>query len=343
MEVIYIQSETAYSEVSPPRYPLISIIVPTRNRKELIKCLESLPRVKYPKNCIELIVVEGKNPSEQRNFGAQSAKGTILYFIDDDSELDPRALCNLANAFEDYPKVAGIGGPAVGKSESSVFQRSVAMALGSLFGFGPLRFRYYPSGFPHICSEDKLILANLAVRRECFQRSSGFDVRLYPNEENEFIRRQQSSGMKFLYHPSVIVRRPAQKKISELACQMFRYGRSRIKHLRIRNHPIHIFMYGPLVLALSCFVFPALLFTVNGSSFENRLGQPSLVGFYMVWLVYSGLVGCVSLYSGLSSKSHRILITLWHIVIYPTIHLSYGFGMVASVIFSYRWHSKKNQ
>ncbi len=92
------------------KYPLASIVIPTYNsEKTLDKCLESIKNQTY-KN-VEVIVVDkssedntakiakvytdkvfvinAKERSEQRNFGAKKANGKYLLFIDSDMILTP--------------------------------------------------------------------------------------------------------------------------------------------------------------------------------------------------------------------------------------------------------------
>ena len=143
---------------------MVVFIVPVRNFETPPVCLNSISQLKYPPEKLEVILVAGTQPSEQRNRGMAVAKGDLLYFLDDDSSPDSRALLYLVNAFEDFPNVSGIGGPSIGDDKGSDFQRCVAAAMSSTFGFGPLRFRYLPQGCPRIVGEDELILANFAIR-----------------------------------------------------------------------------------------------------------------------------------------------------------------------------------
>ena len=105
--------------------PLVSVVIPTFNSEKFLEtCLHSVRKQTYPN--IEVIVVDnyssdktteiaqkygkillkGPERSSQRNFGAQSACGDYLFFIDSDMELTPEvvddcmkaAVCSHANA-----------------------------------------------------------------------------------------------------------------------------------------------------------------------------------------------------------------------------------------------------
>jgi glycosyltransferase involved in cell wall biosynthesis len=104
---------------------VVSIVVPTKNSEGTIDmCLRSIREQTYPN--IEIIVVDnyssdktneiarkhgkvllkGPERSSQRNFGAKSACGDYLFFVDSDMELTPKvvedcvkaSICSHANA-----------------------------------------------------------------------------------------------------------------------------------------------------------------------------------------------------------------------------------------------------
>src|SRR5262245_36973867 len=95
--------------------PLVSVIVPTRNRlKSLRRCLDALAHQRLPRTDFEVIVVDDggterieevtssfqdrmsvvlqrqtrSGPGQARNFGAIHARGRWLAFTDDDCEPD---------------------------------------------------------------------------------------------------------------------------------------------------------------------------------------------------------------------------------------------------------------
>jgi len=73
-------------------YPLISVIIPTRN-KGVPRSMKSLKAQTYPN--IEIIVsrdLKRRGANWARNRGRKRARGKYLYFLDDDIELEPECL-----------------------------------------------------------------------------------------------------------------------------------------------------------------------------------------------------------------------------------------------------------
>ena len=53
-----------------------------------MEILNSIKELNYPKSDFRVIVVRGKNPSENRNKGTSNSSGEIIVFLDDDAVLD---------------------------------------------------------------------------------------------------------------------------------------------------------------------------------------------------------------------------------------------------------------
>lgn len=119
--------------------PLISIIVPTRNRGKLLieRAIKSAVNQAYEN--FEIIVVDdgsrdsteellkpyiksgkvkyffrdGQGVSAARNLGVKNSKGGIIVFLDDDDELLPNGLKVVAEAFNSLPQNVGYIAPAI--------------------------------------------------------------------------------------------------------------------------------------------------------------------------------------------------------------------------------------
>jgi GT2 family glycosyltransferase len=120
--------------------PLVSIVIPTHNRKKkIVRLLNSILNSTYDLNRIEITVVddastdgtyqkinkdftslnlrlihcnEEKLTAECRNIGLDNSEGKYVFFIDDDAILDPTTICLLVN-FMEKNETVGISGPII--------------------------------------------------------------------------------------------------------------------------------------------------------------------------------------------------------------------------------------
>ena len=118
------------------KLPLVSVIIPTYNRKEkLIRLINSIKRSNYPQKRIEIIIVDDASTdsttkivkqlfpevkiitntnnllvSKCRNIGIKNSKGDYLFLVDDDNILDKNTVRNLLVTF-DAPTRIGLVGP----------------------------------------------------------------------------------------------------------------------------------------------------------------------------------------------------------------------------------------
>ena len=117
------------------RNPTVSIIIPTYNRKrELIRLVKSIKQSSYPKENMEIIVVDDsstdgthyaikrkfpdvrvvrntkrKLTSGARNVGIKCSKGDYLFLVDHDNVIDKKTITELVNFMESNKNVGLVG------------------------------------------------------------------------------------------------------------------------------------------------------------------------------------------------------------------------------------------
>lgn len=168
--------------------PRVSIIIPIPPHMEYPRALDALSHLDYPKECYEIILARGSQPSRQRNMAASAAEGALLLFLDDDSLADPALLRNILKYFGERG-VACVGGPNIEFDETGTIGIAINCVLASLFGDIRGCKRFAPRGKARSVGEDGLILCNMSVPKGLFQAAGGFPEQLYPNEENAFFAR----------------------------------------------------------------------------------------------------------------------------------------------------------
>lgn len=133
------------------------------------------PRIKVGSNT-------GKGPSQARNFGATIASGTVLAFCDADDIWLPTKLAELALTFAD-PQIDGAYG------QIGFFQKNPADAkVFSAVPDGDLTIETLLGENP-VCT-----MSNIALRRDMFLRTGGFDISMVHNEDLEWLIRLVGSG-----------------------------------------------------------------------------------------------------------------------------------------------------
>ncbi len=289
----------------------VSIIIPIRPGLTP-QALGGVQRLVWPAGQLELLVAEGENPSRQRNQAVAQASGEIVYFLDDDSLVDPDCLQRLDEHFRD-PTVVAVGGPSCTPTTDSLLQRAIGQVLGTVLGAGGVRNRYRAVGAVRETNERELILCNLAVRTSSFLACGGLDERLYPNEENEFLDRLQAGGGRLLHDPQLAVVRSQRPTLAAFARQMFRYGRGRARQTRLAGVS-GLMPFVPLAFILYLVTIPLIV---------APLWRLPLAGYALACLL-CGLKAAVAS----REPGFALLVPL----LFPLLHLANGVGLAAGFL-----------
>ncbi|MCS7091293.1 MAG: glycosyltransferase [Verrucomicrobiota bacterium] len=213
-------------------WPTFSVIIAARPEQAIIRSLQAVEQLEYPRDRLEVLVVRGRHPSMQRNTALRQASGELVYFLDDDAEPLPTNLQRAAAWFFKDPKLEAVGGPNLCPTDAPELEQVFALVLRSWLAFGPSRARYAPIGPPRLTSEKALILCNLAARRQTLLELGGFDERLYPNEENALLDAIQRRGGRLWYDPELVVYRRPRPDVRAFTRMLLTYGRGRAEQFR---------------------------------------------------------------------------------------------------------------
>lgn len=222
--------------------PGVSIIIPVRNRpQDLDRCLKSLAEVDYPRECLEVIVVDdgsGDNTPEvarhypvilmrnsvqqgasfSRNRGAEQARGELLCFLDSDCTVEPGWLRELVYAFEDSRVSAG-GGEVLSQLSHTRLDRYEQVKSSLHMGFQACDsengnpFFYLPS-------------CNFAVRRDAFKGIGGFKEEMTVGEDVDLCWRLIDRGGVIAYRPRAKVFHRHRNRVTAFSRRRFQYGTS---------------------------------------------------------------------------------------------------------------------
>jgi glycosyltransferase involved in cell wall biosynthesis len=182
----------------------VSVIIPTLNEEKMIgKCLESLAESRYPLDGFEVILVDngstdhtleiaqsfssrlrltilerrGVNISGLRNFGAATAKGDVLAFVDADCSV-PANWIEKAILHLDSEQAGVIGGDYEIPNDSSWVARVwFEVAFGAKDG----EVTFVPSG-------------NMLMKSSTFRQIGGFNETIKTSEDCELCFRAREAG-----------------------------------------------------------------------------------------------------------------------------------------------------
>jgi len=289
--------------------PIITVVIPTHRPDKLDRLLDSIRDTDYPKNNLEVLVVEGNNPSKQRNDAIRISNGDIVYFLDDDVTIE-RDLFRRAAEYYTDDSVTGVGGPNINPTTSSYLQKCFSYIMESFFGSATMRYRYRPIKPISKASEKHLILCNLSIRKNVLEKENAFNESLYPNEENELIDRLTFRGYRFVYDPEVRAYHERRNTIRKFSQQIFNHGRGRMGQILIQNSPISLLFFLPSLFTLYLLYVP---FSHN-----------TLYLIPLVVYIIADLVSSISI--AIAKKDLKLILILP--LLYPIEHISYSMGFI---------------
>lgn len=218
--------------------PFISIIIPTYNRPQpLAACLQSLARLAYPPERLEIIVINdggvtrpevdnrpgvievtqpNAGPAAARNNGAAQARGDFLAFLDDDCQPDPSWLACLAAQLEKTPDVL-VGGRTLNALPQNAYATASQLLVDYLYA-------YYNQGEdgPRFFTSN-----NFALAAPLFAALGGFDTTfpLAAGEDRDFCDRWRQAGHGMVYVPEAVVYHAHDLQLRSFWRQHLGYGR----------------------------------------------------------------------------------------------------------------------
>ena len=299
------------------RFPFISIVVPYGAGRGYQTVLQSIRLMDYPRDRMELIVIEGQLPARQRNMGIAKAKGEFIFFFDDDVTHYPDIIKRMLKFYDD-PAVAIVGGPNLTPPSDSFLQKCFGCVMSSYFATASMSARYKPKGGIRTTNEKELILCNLSGRAAVLKEHQ-LNEHLYPAEENEWFNRIRNAGYKLIYDPESISFHSRRPTIIKFIKQNFGYGRGRMEMFLIQPSAFELLFLVPSFFALYLLSLPCVLHV------------PSLALDFKAAVLVPGLLYCffdvaASIIAGIKGRNFPAIAVLPFL--FPLAHIPYGFGMI---------------
>jgi glycosyltransferase involved in cell wall biosynthesis len=327
--------------------PLVSVIVPCRNEQGWIRaCLESILGNDYPKERLEVLIVDGMSDDSTRDIVAEfAAREPLVRLVDNPKRITPAAL-NLGilagrgavvlrmDAHVEYPvnyisslveSLGTSGADNVGgvcqtrPANETAMARAIAVGLSHPLGVGNSHFRIgakeprWVDTVPFGC-----------YRREVFERIGLFDEELVRNQDDELNLRLIRRGGRILLLPQIVCQYYARDSLRKLWRMYYQYGY--FKPLVVRK--------VKAVMTVRQLVPPAFVLVLLAGGLLAPWSRLAAAGLALVVVLYLSVIAISAVRV---ATRHGLRAALAMFLVFPAMHLSYGLGYLRGLgVFVFR-------
>ncbi len=207
--------------------PLVTIIIPCRNEEKFIgKCLDSLIKQNYPKEKLEILVVDGMSEDKTReviksynqkhpfiklfenpkkvspfalNIGLRNMKGEVMMHMGAHAVYEPDYVAKSVNYLREYD-ADNVGGMLITKPAANTLKaKSIALVLSNKFGTGNSYFR---TGSEKPRFVDTVFGG--CYKKEVFKKIGLYNEGLARSQDMELNMRLKKAGGKILLAPDIV-------------------------------------------------------------------------------------------------------------------------------------------
>ena len=328
--------------VQVSEYPSLSIIIPVLNMGRTVRStLESLMRLDYPRENLEIIVVdgksrdntrkiveeypvrlvdqEGKGLNAARNTGIKYSSGEILAYTDGDCVVPRDWAKKIVENFRD-PFIGFVGGTMDGYDRTSILSNYVDESLfQSKPGFRirieatDLKLMQFPAG------------ANMAFRRKALARVKFFDENItYGFDDLQPVEAMGFKGFRIVLDPEVNILHQHRSTLPELLKQHFNYGRGGSLLIIHKRASILASWYAAYLISTLA------LMTVLGFLLYIGVKISHPMPFNLAW----GILGIYWAFNTLYYLPIGIHSgKLWKILVYPALDILRGFAFTSGGLY----------
>lgn len=322
--------------------PKVSIVIPCREEAQSIEeCLSSLIANTYPKDRLEILVVDGLSEDGTRtivqnyaydyafirlldnpkkitpaalNIGIANATGELIMRMDAHCTCPPNYISRLVRWLK-KTDADNVGGVCITVPTTlTLMTEAIALALSHPFGVGNAYFRIgakeprWVDTVPFGC-----------YRREVFDRIGLFDEELVRNQDDEFNLRLIKRGGRILLVPEIVSHYYARDTLLKLWRMYYQYGYFKPLVARKIGGVLTVRQVVPATFLLSLLGagLVAPWFPVMGKI------MGAIVAVYTV-----ADIG----FSALAAFNRGVKCGLALCVVFPVLHLSYGMGFMMGIL-----------
>ena len=319
---------------------MLSVIVPIyQEEKYISKCIDSMLSQDYPKDNLEIILVDGMSKDRTReivatytakypfirmidnperiapcamNRGIKEAKGDVIMRLDAHVYYPKNYFSLLVEKLNELPGAENVGALCnTLPVNDSITAQSIAAVLSSSFGMGNSHFRV---GADKEMEVDTVPFG--CFHRSIFDKVGLYDEELVRNQDDELNARIIKAGGKIYLIPQLVCEYYARDTAKKVYKMFYQYGVFKPLVNKKLGSPATVRQFFPLFFVLGLLVGPVVC-----------LFLPVLWWVYfaviMLWFILS------TSFSLKDSKNlKRILTQNW---IYFVVHFGYGWGYIVGI------------
>lgn len=319
---------------------MLSVIVPIyQEEKYISKCIDSMLSQDYPKDDLEIILVDGMSKDRTReivatytakypfirmidnpdriapcamNRGIKEAKGDVIIRLDAHVFYPKNYFSLLVEKLNELPGAENVGALCdTLPVNDSITAQSIAAVLSSSFGMGNSHFRV---GADKEMEVDTVPFG--CFHRSIFDKVGLYDEELVRNQDDELNARIIKAGGKIYLIPQLVCEYYARDTAKKVYKMFYQYGVFKPLVNKKLGSPATVRQFFPLFFVLGLLVGPVVC-----------LFLPVLWWAYfaviMLWFI---LATSFSLKDSKNLK--RILTQNW---IYFVVHFGYGWGYIVGI------------
>jgi glycosyltransferase involved in cell wall biosynthesis len=227
--------------------PFVTVVVPCRNEENhIVRCLQSIVANDYPKEKMEILVLDGKSEDRTReiverysrrhpiirlienpekhipaamNLGIQNARGETIVKMDAHSTFQ-REHISLCVAYQEKYGAENVGGVCkMSPGADTATARAIVLGLGSRFGSGNANVKV---GVAKPTWSDTAAFG--CFKKELFEKIGMYDEKLLSSSDLDLNQRIQAAGGRILVAPDVVVNYVADGDLRALRRHVFADG-----------------------------------------------------------------------------------------------------------------------
>lgn len=322
---------------------MLSVIVPIYNEEKYIcKCIDSILEQEYPKDDIEVILVDGMSSDRTReivqeytkkypfirlidnpnriapsamNLGIKAAKGDVIMRLDAHATYEKNYFSVLVSALNLYG-ADNVG--AVCRTDvlnKNVKTLAIKEVLSNKFGVGNSTFRIGVNGVQEVET-----VPFGCWRREVFDKYGMYDTRLVRNQDIELNKRIIRGGGKIVIVPNTFCTYLARENYRALAKNNYGNGKWNILTVYFTKEmrSLSLRHFVPLVFVLSL-LLPTLV---------GLFWRPALSLSILSLCAYLLALGAVSVGLAINKR----LSFFYLLASFTVLHISYGWGSLVGIL-----------